>query len=184
MSDFDLTLDPETIQEYTNAADRNLTCPASIADNPTVRQGKEPGLGTWTEVVKIHDTDIAAVKSDPGNKNKFNFVLTLSVQGPDGGGFSTNAGRPHYEYVFIDKAALASTDGKVSGGFKRRMAVINSLLSAVGVDLTQGISSYAAYFTGDKPLVGQTVAVVVRKYRNSKTGDAGINVDGFTSMSK
>ena len=181
MSDFDLTLSPETIQEYNNAADRNLTAP-SVEDNPTVRQGKEPGLGTWTEVVKIHDTDIAAVKSDPGNKNKFNFVLTLSVQGPDGGGFVTNAGRPHYEYLFIDKAALASTDGKVSGGFKRRMAVVNSLLSAVGIDLAAGVASYSALFTGDKPLIGQTVAAVIRKYRNSKTGDTGCSIDGFTSL--
>ena len=181
MSDFDLTLSPDTIQEITNAADRNLTAP-SHEDNPTFKQGKQPGLGTWAETVKIHDTDIVPTKNAPGDKNKFNFVVTLSVLGPDGGGYKTNANRPHYQYFFMDKAGLASPDTKVSGSYKRRMAVINSLLSACGVDLSAGIPSYATFFKGDKPLVGLTVSAIFRKYWNEGKGEAGIDIDGFTAI--
>jgi hypothetical protein len=177
----DLTLSPETIQEYSNAADRNLTAP-SLEENPSFHQGKEAGLGTWTEIVKIHDTDMANTKGDPGNDNKFNFVIVMSVQGPDVGGSKTNAGRTHYEYAFIDKTALASTDTKASGPFKRRLATVNSLLSSCGIDLAQGVSSYKALFTGDKPLVGNTVAAVMRKYRNTRTGDTGVSIDGFMPL--
>jgi hypothetical protein len=182
MSDFDLTLSPETIQEITNASDRNLTAPSPEV-NPTFRQGKAPGLGSWAERVKIHDTSINPVKSDPTNSNKFNFVLVLSVQGPDDGGYATNAGRPHYQYFYMDKTGLASADPKVSGGYKRRLGVINSLLAACGVDLSSGVPSYAAYFTGDKPLVGITVNTVFRKYLNERTGETGIDIDGFTAAS-
>ena len=180
----DLTLTPETIQEYANAADRNLTAP-SLEENPSYHQGKEAGLGSWTEVVKIHDTDMANTKSDPSNDNKFNFVTVLSVQGPESGGFKTNAGRTHYQYFFIDKTALSSADTRVSGSYKRRLATINSLLSAVGVDLAAGVASYKSWFAPngtDKPLVGQTVVAAFRKYRNTKTGETGVDIDGFMPM--
>lgn len=182
MSDFDLTLSPETIQEITNASDRNLTAP-SVDDNPTFRQGKAPGLGTWAERVKIHDTNITSVKSDPTNTNKFNFVLVLSVLGPNDGGYSTNAGRPHYQYFYMDKTGLASSDPKVSGGYKRRLHVINSLLAACGVDISAGVPSYAAFFTADKPLVGMTVNAVFRKYHSERSGENGVDIDGFTAAS-
>jgi len=177
----DLTLSPETIQEYANAADRNLTAP-SLEENPSFHQGKEAGLGTWTEIMKIHDTDMANTKGDPTNDNKFNFVLVLSVQGPEQGGSKTNAGRTHYEYAFIDKTALASTDTRASAPYKRRLATVNSLLSAVGIDLASGVASYKALFTGEKPLIGHTVAAVMRKYRNTKTGDTGVSIDGFMPL--
>lgn len=182
--DLDLTLSPETIQEYANASDRNLTCPASKEENPTVAlSSKEAGLGTWTEKMRIRETDLAATKSDPTNPNKFNFVVQLEVLGNEAGGFKTNAGRVHYQYFFIDKTGLASADPKTAGMYKRRLAVVNSLLSACGVDLAAGIASYASWFTGEKPLVGQTVAAVIRKYRNNKTNETGIDVDGFSVAS-
>lgn len=179
---FDLSLSPETIQEYANASDRNLTAPSGPEENPTFHGGKEAGLGTWTEVVKIHNTAITPVKSDPNNPNKFNFVLTLVVQGPDNQGFKTNAGRTHNEYMYIDKVGLASSDPKTSGGYKRRLSTVNSLLSACGADLAAGISSYAAFFEADKPLVGRTVAAIFRKYRNAKTGETGCSIDGFMAV--
>lgn len=185
MPDFDLTLSPETVQEYASAADRNLTCPPSAEANRTFRAGKTAGTGTWTEVVKIHDTSITPTKSDPTNSNKMNFVIIHSVLGPEAGGFLTNAGRPHSQYNFIDKAALASGDTKVSGPFKRRLATINSLFKAVGMDLDAGVPSYKDILdptSGDKPLVGQVVACVFRKYLNAKTGEFGVDIDGYMAL--
>lgn len=183
MSDFDITLSPETIQEYSNAADRNLTAPSSTEENPTFHGGKEAGLGTWTEVVKIRETALSPVQKDPLNANKSNFVLQLEVLGPDAGGFRTNQGRVHHQYFYMDKEGLASSDPKTSGSYKRRLAVINSLLAALGSDMTKGVTSYKAIFEGDKPLVGLTVAAVVRKYRNRNTGETGVDIDGFTTIS-
>ena len=185
MPDLDLTLSPETVQEYAAAADRNLTCPASVEENRTFKPGKTAGTGTWTEVVKIHDTNITATKSDPNNSNKMNFVIVHSVLGPEAGGFTTNAGRPHSQYNFIDKASLASGDTKVSGPFKRRLSTINSLFKAVGMDLDAGVPSYKAMLapdSGDKPLVGQVVACVFRKYLNAKTGEFGVDIDGYMPL--
>jgi len=178
---FDLTLAPETIQEYAAAADRNLTCPASTDENPTFKAGKSPGLGIWTEAVKIHDTDIVPVKSDPDNPNKANFVVVLSVLGPEDGGFTTNQNRTHYQYFYIDKVGLASADPKVSGVYKRRLATINNLLAVAGVDMTSAVG-YTALFTGDKPLVGMKMAAVFRKYRNQRTDENGVDIDGFLKL--
>lgn len=178
---FDLSLSPETVQEYANAADRNLTAPSGNDVNPTFRAGKEAGHGSWTEVVKIHDTAIQPIKKDPLNENKFCFVFTLAVQGTDAGGFATNAGRTHTEYVYIDKVGLASSDPKVSGSFKRRLAAVNSLLAACGVDLAAGISSYKEWLEGEKPLVGMTVAAVLRKYRNNNN-ETQVQADGFAAI--
>lgn len=179
-NDFDLSLAPETIQEFANASDRNLTAP-NIEANPHFRRGKEEGLGTWPEKVRIRDTSIDPTKKDPTNTNKLNFVAVLEVIGASDGGFATNAGRVHYYYGYIDKTELASNDPKVSGVYKRRLSVVNSLLGACGVDLTQGISSYKEWFLGEKPLVGQTAVAIIRKYRNKNTGDTGVDVDGFTA---
>lgn len=178
---FDLSLSPEDVQEYSNAADRNLTAPSGTDVNPTFRAGKEAGLGSWTEVVKIHDTGIQPTKKDPKNERKFCYVLTLSVQGPADGGFTTNAGRTHTEYMYMDVDGLHSTDPKTSGGYKRRLATLNSLLSACGVDLAAGVPSYKALLEGDKPLVGMTVAVVLRKYRNNNN-ETQVQADGFAAI--
>lgn len=180
MSEFDLSLSPETVQEFQNASDRNLTAPA-LEDNPTFRRGKEEGLGTWSEKLRIRDTSIDPTKKDPTNQAKANFVLVLEVIGKADGGFATNAGRVHYHYGYIDKTELASQDPKVSGVYKRRLAVINSLLAACGVDISKGVPSYKEWFLGEKPLVGQTIVGVIRKYRNKNTGDTGVDIDGFTT---
>lgn len=179
--EFDMSTTPEEQQEYKNAADRTLTAPTKD-ENPTFNQGKEPGLGTWTEVVKIRDTDIKPTKGAPNDKTKLVFWLTFEILGPDQGGFITNAGRTHTDYPYIDKVAMKSGE-KAAGIYKRRMAVIDTLLSAAGADIGGGVPSYAALLKGDKPLVGQTVAAVVRKYRNNKTNENEVAFDGFVAFS-
>ena len=182
IDDFDLTLSAETVQDFANAADRNLTAP-SVDDNPTFHGGKEVGLGTWTEAVKIRETALSPVQKDPTNKNKSNFVLQLEVLGPSSGGFRTNEGRVHYQYFYIDKESLNSSDPKTSGSYKRRLAVINSLFAALGSDMSKGVASYKAMFEGDKPLIGMKVAAIMRKYRNRNTGETGVDIDGFMPIS-
>ena len=187
INDLDLAISGEAVTEYANAADRNLTAPSSKEENHTFSAGKEPGLGTWTEAVRVRDSDITATKNAPSDATKMNFVLQLEVLGPTEGGFATNAGRTHYQYSYIDKQGLASSEPKTAGPYKRRLAVVNSLLSACGVDTTAGVASYKAWFQGDKPLMGQKVAAIFRKYKfkNKTTGEegVGVDIDGFTALS-
>lgn len=183
IDDFDISVTPEAAAEYRNAADRNLTAP-SVEENPTFRQGKQPGLGTWTELVRVRDTSINPIKDDPNNKNRFNMVVQLEVLGPDAGGCSTNAGRVHTQYSYIDRIALASPDSKVSGSYKRRVATINSLLAACGLDLSAGIPSYKAILGAedqpDKALVGTTVYAVMRKFVTKKDPSTPqMDIDGY-----
>jgi hypothetical protein len=186
INDIDLAISGEAVQEYANAADRNLTAPAGKEENHTFNPGKEAGLGTWTEAVKIRDTDLLPTKNAPEDPSKFNFVALLEVLGPGDGGFPTNAGRVHNQYWYMDKAGLASSDPKTCGPYKRRIATVNSMLSACGIDTTGGVTSYKALLAGDKPLVGQSMAAVFRKYKykNKQTGEVvtAIDIDGFIPL--
>lgn len=176
---FDLYLDDATVQEITDAADRNLATPTP-EENSTFKVGKKPHLGTWSEVCTIRDSAVTAPKSDPTSKTKAVVKLTLEVLGSKEGGFDKNAGKTHYVNLYLDKAAIFDKSSSDHAKMARRAAVAMSAIKAQGVDVSGGIN-FDEWFNGEKPLVGQKVIAIVRKYEYVKDGTdtPGMDVDGF-----
>jgi hypothetical protein len=187
MSALDLYLDDATVQELTEAADRNLAAP-TYEDNPTFKPGKKDGLGTWSELYVVRDTALDAPKNGAQDGSEMVFKLVLEVLGSKEGGFDKNAGKTQYLNVYIERPVLLNKSAEGHQMAARRIGTINSLLAAVGVPTTGGVK-YGDWFNGkDKPLVGQKAIGITRKYQyTSKKGpNAGeevtqTDIDGFLS---
>lgn len=181
--DFDLQLDAKTIADASAATERGLRTP-TLEDNPTFKQGKEEGLGTWSEAFVVKDTTIGPPKK--GGDNPVIQVI-LEVLGKADGGFDFNAGSTEYAVYYIDRAALADKSDRLHRMNLQRVASVKSLFTACGYVMpTEGQLSFASLLMGDKPLVGQKVGGVVRKYRytNKTTGEVvtQCEVDAFLSL--
>ena len=185
MSESDLFLSPTLLDTAAAALDPSLKAPSDTSENPTFREGKAKGLGTWAEAFIIRDTSYGKPKEPKEGVDAVVAKMVLEVLGPADGGFSTNAGRIHYHNAYIDKKALNDSSNTMHGLNNRRIGVLRSLFSAVGLDLTEGISTEDT-FNGDsngKILVGQRVQGIVRKYKytNKQSGQDVIacEIDGF-----
>lgn len=188
MSDFSLYMGPEQIEETIKAADDSFQLPTP-EQNPTVKQGKKEGHGTWTEVLKIVDSSESAPKGDPGSKTKRVFKLVCEPLGPQEGGYEGNLGKVFYYNCYIEKDKLFDKSHKQYRQMARRIAVMNSLIYAVGGDPSQGVD-YAELFAGKddhKPFLGLTVQAVIKKDEYTKTGELAptptMDVVGFLAAS-
>lgn len=185
MSEFGLYLGPELIEETANAADMNLTAPSSD-DNPTFRPGNKPGHGTWTETLKIVDSDFGPPSKRPDSKTEVVMKLVCDVLGPEADGYNGNVGKAFYFNAYIDKPALLNKADKGHRTNARRIALVNSLIVALGGEVKGGVD-YEVLFKGDadgsKQLVGQTVKAVIRKSDYVPKGQTepkeSVDVQGF-----
>jgi hypothetical protein len=182
--DFDLQLDAKTISDASEAGERGLRTP-TVEQNNTFKQGKEEGLGTWTEAFVIRDTSIGPPKN--GGDNPV-IKVVLEVLGAADGGFDFNAGSQQFAVYYIDRGALSDKADRLHRMNLQRVASVKSLFVACGYTMpTEGTLSFASLLNNDKPLIGQKVAGVVRKYTytNKTTGEVvkQCEVDAFLSLS-
>lgn len=185
MSESDLFLTPETLDAASAALDTTLRAP-KLEDNPTFRAGKADNLGVWAEAFVIRDTDYGKPKTPKEGVDAVVAKVVLEVLGPADGGFTTNAGRVHYHLAYIDRTSLKDPKDRLHSMNMRRVGVLRSLFSAVGLDMSAGISTEDT-LKGDgltKMLVGQRVQGIVRKYTyQGKNGEVlACEIDGFSTL--
>lgn len=174
--DFDLQLDAKTIADASSSSERGLRTPTDV-DNPTFKQGKEAGLGTWSEAFVVKDTSIGPPKN--GGNNPV-IKVVLETLGKADGGFDFNAGVTEYAVFYIDREALADKGHRLHRMNLQRVASVQSLFTSCGFTLpTEGTLSFKSLLNDDKPLVGQKVAGVVRRYSytNKTTGEVVRTLD-------
>lgn len=167
-----LILSKQTLESAADALDQSLKCP-DPADNPTVKEGKQPGLGTWEELFVIRETDYGKPKNPRPGVNAEVAKIVLEVLGPEDGGCATNAKRLHYHMAYLDLDSLKNPADRMYGLNNRRVAVLNGLFKAVGLD-AEGMDIEDILkpdANGDMQLKGQRVKGIVRKYTYSKSGE-------------
>lgn len=165
--------------------ERNELATPTIEQNPTFVAGdrNDPKMGKWSEVVVIRDTKLGAPSKDPSSTTKHVFQIKVEVQREaEGGVDAPNGGRVFNYVIYIDEADLA--DAKKAWQVRSKLGVVNSLLTAVGVDITQGIADYEEYFEREKPLIGAKVLTAWSKRKYVSKGIEGQNFEctGFFSM--
>jgi len=179
---FDFVISADELAEIDSEVKKGqqLTTPTEEQNQTFVadKSGK-PGLGRWSEVVTIRETRLGPPKARPDSKDEVVFFVKMEVQGADKGvNEAPNKGRVHGYVVYLNEKDKA--DPKKAFQRAKKLSVLNSLLSACGADLSQGIN-YGEFFGGDLPLIGQTVIASFNayEYASKKPESAGKMVPQF-----
>jgi len=167
-----LILNKQTLDAAADSLDNTLKAP-DPAENPTFKEGKKPGLGVWEELFVIRSSDYGKPKTPRPGVNAEVAKLVLEVQGPEDGGYSTNARKLHYHNAYLDLDSLKNPADRMYGLNNRRVAVMSGLLKACGLD-PEGVDLEEALkpdSTGLMQLAGMRVRGIIRKYEYQKAGE-------------
>lgn len=145
-------------------------CPTLEENDSYVQSADGPGYGKWTEDITIRDTSWASPKNDPNNEDKKVMLIKYDITGG-----KPNGGRGFTSTVYLDHAKLASES--TAWMVRRSLGVVNSLLEATGLDISEGIDEYEPYFNGEKPLIGAKVLMTLNKRKYVKNGVANDSIE-------
>lgn len=181
MSEFSLVLQPDEIDSIKeDLNDRSLKAPTA-EQNPTFKPGRAEGLGTWEEVVKINDVVITPAKDQP---NIPVVKVVFEVLGEKDGGFSHNAGRNHWENLYVDAGAYLNPNDEKHDKARRTVGILLSLVDAAGVERDGAFDLLKCLH--EKVVQGQVVRMVVNKWsfidKQTQTTVKRCNAVGFNAI--